>query len=133
MISSASVWLDNLLRALVLLLAILSFIGWGFSGETGMVGFSSLVSTAALFAVALIPDSALRDRAFRITWATVVGLGIVAILYWIWTGYSGKGNSMDPPGLIFACVAGLGLMAGLARLRHSGEARPEDGTGISSC
>lgn len=123
MSSRASLWLDHLLRALVLLFAILSFLGWGFSGETGMVGLSSLVSTGALFAVALAPNDAFRSRYFRIWWTIVVGLGMVAILYWIWSRYSGNRSNQDWPGLIFGCVTGLGLLAGLTRLWHFGGTR----------
>ncbi len=38
----SSTWLENLLRAVLLLLALMYFFGWGFGGETGLVGQSLL-------------------------------------------------------------------------------------------
>ena len=65
-----SLWLENLLRAVLLVLAMLVFLGWGFGGETGLVGQSLLIVVGAMLAVSMIPDSALRDPYFRICWAS---------------------------------------------------------------
>ena len=45
-----TVLLENLLRAVALLLSLLHFLGWGFSGETGLLGNSMLMVVCATLA-----------------------------------------------------------------------------------
>jgi uncharacterized membrane protein len=112
-------WLENLLRAVLLLMSLLHFLGWGFSGETGLLGNSMLVVVGATLAVAVIPDSALRETSPRLLFAAIDLAGVAAMAIWTWHTYL---NSWSVPGwqpLALGGVTGLGLLAGLARLRCS--------------
>jgi hypothetical protein len=114
--------LDDLLRAVMLLLGILSFLGWGFSGESGLVGLSLLISTGAVLAVAPTPNKAFGDRLFRICWMMIIALGLASIACRIYaTAQSDMAE--DRPEITFAPVTAMGLLAGLARVR-----RPEVGS-----
>lgn len=114
-----TVLLENLLRAVALLLSLLHFLGWGFSGETGLLGNSMLMVVCATLAVAVTPDSAMREPSLRLLFVAVDLAGVAAIAFWTWHTYI---NSWSVPGwqpLVFGGLTGLGLLAGLARLRSA--------------
>lgn len=111
-------WLDNLLRAVLLLLSLLHFFGWGFSGETGLVGNSMLVVVGATLAVAVTPDSALREPSARLLFAAMDLAGVAAMAIWTWHTYLNWWSVSGWQPLALGGITGLGLLAGLARLRH---------------
>ena len=119
----SSRFLPDLFRSVMLLFSFFHFLGWGFSGETGLVGNAMLVVIGATFIVAVLPNEALLDPPVRWLFGVIVGAGIAAEVFLTGRDLENSSSPGPWPMLAFGGITTLGLMLGLLRLRSESKER----------